>query len=309
MSTNKVVATKENTAIVMAEESGYSHNGYVKAGYKVFCAYNHVGIILRCVRELCFKICFLPKTVWYDKHIIDANPEFIIIKDAIITRAYLLWLQKRFPQAQINFMYENMIGKAKHIRPSDIPSNIRIWTYDKYDSEKYGIRLKHTMQYFSEYVLEKGEIEYDVLFVGRDKGRGDWLHRFDGFLQEKGFRTKFIITKDRRYSKNKTYYQKEVPYETIAKWIAHTRCIINVGMENQQGITVRDLECLFNRIKMITTNEHIKDVYFYKPNNIFVLNSDNWEAVPAFLESAYDDSVIINDSIHSVSTMIEEMTC
>ena len=308
MSKHKEAATTENTAIIMAAESGYAFEGFSSSNYKVFCSYKHIGIILRCLRELWFKIGFLTQTPWYDKRILNYNPQYIIIRDAIITRKYLLWLQKQFPEAQINFMYENMVGKAKHLRPNEVPDGIRVWTYDKNDSIKYGIRLKQSMPYFSNFIVPKENPLYDVLFVGRDKGRGDWLHEFDLFLQDRGYKTKFVITKDSIYSKRKNYYQSEVPYSTIAEWISHAKCIINVGMDNQYGVTIRDLECLFNRIKMITTNAHIKEVYFYNPNNIFVLSKSNWDEVPMFLEKEYDNSVVIDQKLHSVQMMISEMT-
>ena len=304
---NKELFVNESIAIIMAAESGYAHDGFEKAGYSVYCSYKHVGFFLRCIRELYFKIPFLPQTLWYDKKIEKIQPKYIIVRDAIISRKYLLWLQSVFPNAQINFMYENMIGKAKHIIPSMIPDGIRVWTYDKFDSQKYEIRLKKSLPYFSEFVVDKGTTIYDVLFVGRDKGRGDWLHEFECFLNKRGYKTKFVITADSKYSKRKPYYQNEVSYNTIAEWMSHTKCIINVGMKNQQGITIRDLECLFNKIKLITTNEHIKEAYFYNPDNIFVLNENNWEDVPEFLNKKYNDGIEIDMDIHSVHTMVTEI--
>jgi hypothetical protein len=49
--------------------------------------------------------------------------------------------QKKFPSAQINYIYANMIGKARHIFPNKIPDTIRVWTYEIHDSKKYKINL------------------------------------------------------------------------------------------------------------------------------------------------------------------------
>lgn len=309
MKENIVMATRDNTAIVMAAESGYAYDGYKSENYNVFCSYKHIGLFLRCVREIYFMIPFLPQTIWYDKKIISFNPKFIIIRDAIITKQYLVWLQRVFPNSQINFVYENMVGRAKHIMPNQIPKGIRIWTYDSGDSETYLLNLTKTMAYFSSFIMPKGDVKYDVLFVGKDKGRGDWLIELEKYLNQKGYRTKFIITKDTKLSREKPYYKKEVPYSQIADWVSHSRCIINVSMPGQKGITVRDMESLFNKVKLITTNESIKDVSFYNPRNIFIITKENWGDIPNFLDDEYDDSISIDLSLHSVDAVIRKLTC
>lgn len=308
MKENTRIASYDNTAVIMAAESGYAYDGYKAANYNVFCSYKYVGLFLRCIREVYFKLTFLPQTIWYDKKIVSFNPKYIIIRDAIITKKYLEWLQCVFPNSQINFMYENMVGKARHIMPEQMPKGIRVWTYDAGDSEKYKINLYRTEPYFSSYVMPKGNVKYDVLFVGRDKGRGDWLIELEKYLNEKGYKTKFIITKDTKLSKKKPYYKKEVPYSQIADWVSHAKCIINVAMPGQKGLSVRDYESVFNRVKLITTNESIKDAYFYNPRNIFILTKDNWGDIPDFLNKPYDDSVTIDMNLHSVDAMIREVT-
>lgn len=303
-----VKANVDNTAIIMASSGGYSYDGFVSEGYKVYCAYKRIAISLRFLRELWFRIPLLPKELWFDSEILNMNPQYIIIRDAIITRDYLKWLQKRFPDAQINFLYENMVDKARHVYPDKIPKGIRIWTYDGYDSKKYGIDLKKTSCYFPVYVDEKGKKKYDLLFVGRDKGRGEMLLNLKKYLEDHGFTTKFVITADGRFSRKKKYYHKEVPYQQIARWISESRSILNVAMENQEGITVRDLECLFNKVKLITTNKYIIKAEFYNEKNVYILNENNWAGLLEFLKSEYDDTRKIDLDQYSAEKMIAEIT-
>ena len=134
--------TKDNTLIVMAGDGRFPYKAYVSEGFKTVLAYKQTGSFTRILREVCFRLPLLPKTVWYNSEIKRYAPLYIYVRDAIITRKYLLWLQKLFPEALICFSYENMVGKARHLKPDQIPEGIRVWTYDSYDSEKYGIRLK-----------------------------------------------------------------------------------------------------------------------------------------------------------------------
>lgn len=309
MNEKNEIASRDNTAIIIASESEYGFEGYKASGYKVFCSYNRIGFFLRCVRRIFFRLSLLPQTIWYDKEIISCSPKFIIVMEPTITKKYIEWLQCVFPNSQINFVYANMVGRATNqVLPSQVPTGIRVWTYDPGDSETYKINLVRTMAYFPSYVAPKGNVRYDVLFVGRDKGRGDWLIELEKYLNQKGYRTNFVITKDTKLSKRKPYYQKMVSYNQIADWVAHSRCIINVAMPGQKGITIRDMESLFNGVKLITTNEYIKDAYFYNPRNVFILTKNNWEDLPKFLNEPYDDSVVIDMSIHSVDALIKEIT-
>lgn len=301
-------SNKNNTVIVMSATAGYSYTGFVSEGYRVFVAYKKVSTVLRVLRELCFRVPFMPKKIWYDQEILRINPKYIIIRDAIITRNYLEWLKEHFPKVQMNFLYENMIGKARHLIPEKIPDGIRIWTYDSYDSEKYNIRLKRTSCYFPYYVKEKKRVKYDILFVGRDKGRGKMLLDLKEYLEEKGLKTKFVITSNGKFAKKKKYYQSEVPYEQIATWVSESRSVLNVVMENQHGITVRDMECLFNKVKLITTNKNIKQAEFYNDNNIYILDDNNWDGLLGFIKSEYDDTKETDLNKCSAEMMIEEIT-
>lgn len=301
-------ANKKNTVIVMAAEGGFSYDGFISEGYKVFPAYKKIGTVLRILRELCFRIPFLPKKIWYNREILTIAPQYILVRDAIITKDYLKWLQENFHTAQINFCYENMVGRARHIHPHEIPHGIRVWTYEPYDSKKYNIKLKKIASYPSGFVREKKEVLYDVLFVGRDKGRGDMLLKLEAYLNANGLRTKFVITSNGRFSHKKKYYQSEVSYKQITDWISESRSILNVALGNQQGVTVRDMESLFHRVKLITTNKNIRQADFYNEKNIYILNDSNWNGLLEFLHSEYDDSKKIDLKKYTFQEMIKEVT-
>ena len=254
-----------------------------KRGYKVYSAYKGNGIVSRVLRELCFRIKLLPEHIWYNRRLLKANPDYILIRDPLITKQYLIWILKKFPNAQVNYYYANLIGKAKHLFPSEVPSGIRIWTYDKGDSEKYQIRLRLEKAYDIDEVPPKKSPKYDVLFVGRDKGRGEYLLDLEKQMKNLGLRTKFLICADGRFSKPKDYYAKQVPYEQIVEWISESKSILNVVMDGQYGITKRDVESVFHDVKLLTTNSHIVDSEVYDPNNVFIIGKQDLVDLPHFL--------------------------
>lgn len=301
------MATRENTIMLVAAK-GYYYDGFMSEGYQVYQLYRDVNIIGRIIREICFHIPVLPKVAWYDKGCIKSKARYIIVNDTLVTKHYLKWIRAHFPDAQINFMYNNMVGNARHLKPHQIPDNVRIWTYDDYDSLKYGIRLKKSSPYFPYFVRKPEGKKYGLFFVGRDKGRGEKLLRFEKWLSKQGVTTNFIITKDGRFKKNKPYYKKEISYEENVRIVAQSKAVLNVTMKNQRGITLRDLESLFNKVKLVTTNKYIVNADFYNSNNIFILGVDEKEGLSKFIDAPYDDSQPINMDLHSAEAMVREVT-
>ena len=299
---------KNNTAFIMVS-GGYGKTRLENEGFKVYSPYYGDDLPLRLLREICFRVPFFPKNIWYRKEIISKPYNFIIIYDVNITSYYLEWLQKTFPEAIIVFLYNNMVGKARNIKPSRIPKGIKIWTYDDYDAKKYGINLQNH-DWIDDSLIEPPtkEKSIDVFFVGRDKGRGDLLIRLEKQFNAMGLKTKFIITKDKKYSFNKLYYQKPISYRLVLDYIARSKAVLNIPLVNQEGITLRDMESVAMGIKLITTNKNIVNKDIYDKRNVFILGVDLVDNLPSFLQS---DTVNIIDSIrdkHSFAAMMDEIT-
>lgn len=218
-----------------------------------------------------------------------------------------MWLAKNQPKAQLNFCYDNLVGRARHIFPHQIPDSYRKWTFDQNDSKKYGLRLNQTCSYFSTYVKPLKAPKYDIIYVGRDKGRADFLLKLQYELNQLGISTKFIIVKNDKISREKEYYQKLISYDELINLITESSAILNVSLPGQQGITVRDMESLFFGTKLITTNPHIQDTDFYNPNNIFILNEDNIGDIKSFLMKPYVKASEELLKTHSFETYLEEI--
>ena len=168
-----MTASIDNTLFILA--GSFARDGFVSEGYKVYSPYVEHNVFERVLREICFKSPLLPKRVWYNKSICKQSPDYIIVSDPLITSDFLRWIQELFPHAQLNYTYGNLVGHAKHLQPSMIPRGWRAWTFDGRDSAKYGLRLYQSFYLYKKFVKPKEELKYDVLYVGRDKGRGEYL--------------------------------------------------------------------------------------------------------------------------------------
>ena len=83
--------------------------------------------------------------------------------------------------------------------------------------------------------------------------------------------------------------EKGINYEQILKYIAESKCIIDIVQEGQGGLTWRPLEAMFYRKKMITNFKDIKEYDFYKKDNIFIIGEDDPSNIKNFVNTGYVD--------------------
>jgi len=263
---------------------GFIPEGYRREGYRVEKPFHEKGLLLRVFREAWFRLHLPFKTMFYNKKVLSFDGECVIVQDPQITREYLLWLQRRKKWKKTIFFYGNMVGTARHIMPDRIPNGIEKWTYERHDSEKYGMRLNQTMYYCSSYCQPKQTLEYDLMYVGRDKGRSEFLFALEKQLREAGLKPFFRVIGNTRFDKKKDpRYGAEMPYDEICKIIAKSKAVLNVTLPNQQGITVRDFEAICNNVKLITTNSAIKELGLYDPSRILVIDKIDTKQIKDFL--------------------------
>ena len=169
-STNNGDIQMKDSVVFITARANYVVHGLKNDGYTVIRPYKGRTIIGRILREVWFRL-HLPERVWYSK---TEDRDHYIIQDPLITKKYLIWLREMHPNSKIYFMYGNMVGNAKHLLPDEIPSSISVWTYDPHDAKKYGINL-YEGGYSRSFIGKKKQVKYDVVYVGADKGRGEYL--------------------------------------------------------------------------------------------------------------------------------------
>lgn len=240
---------------------------------------------LRLLRELHFRSPLPGKSIWYNKKLKKIN--CAIVYDALITTEYMQWLRKKNPESRIVYLYTNPVDKA--IDPSRLPDSLcEKWTTDKKDSDEYGIEYIGDGGYMRAWTVKKEEPEYDVFFIGRDKGRLDKLTEIKDRLESLGLTTNFYITAYHRYQRfSKKVYKPLVPYTDVLKMLGKTRSILHLVDGGQSGITIRVMESIIHGIKLITDNKLLKDSIYYHPNNFFILGEDDIISLPDFLKKPF----------------------
>ena len=280
---------KNEICFIRAKQRGddYFHNAVKKMGYEILIPYKDNNLLFRCLREIWFRMKLPYKVIWFNKQILTKSPKVFVVKDPLIVPAFLVWMRKNFPHVRIILDYDNRASMS--LNPNLIAENIaEKWSYDESDCNEYGMRLRHG-SYFDIFAVKPADHkEYDVLYLGRDKGRASELFDIEKKLNGLGLKTLFYICADRRFLRfKKNYYMPYMPYMDYISLLAKSRAILNVVQPGQKSITMREYEAVFDNIKCITNNVGILDFELYHPSRYFILGKDKIDRLNDFMKDPF----------------------
>ncbi len=255
----------KNKVVIIGNAHGWYSKAIRESGYKLVEMYRGKKTLLRAIREVFFRFNLPAKSIFFNKEAIMSNK--IIITDDSATYNYMEWLHKKCQSCMIAIRYENPIN-PKYPPDGFNDSWCQKWTLDKEDAMKYNMHYLESGGYFRQWTIEKNDIEYDVFYVGKDKGRLEKLRQIENALQNEGLKTMFYITWERGWQKKEDGIHKPfIPYERILDYIGKSHAILHLIDGAANGITIRIQESLIHKKKLITDDESISQYDFYNPNN------------------------------------------
>lgn len=265
---------------------GFYNQLIQKSGYDIRDPYTGNVIYKRLFRELSFRLKLSNQSCWYNRENIT-DKRVIIVFEPLITPQYIEWLHRVNPHSRIILSYINKVNEKNNPDLFDFDW-LEKWTGDIEDSKKYKINFYPGMAYFRVCKVRKCAPEYDVFYVGKDKGRIEQLLNLERQLNQLGLSTYFHIVAERKFSlKKDSHYRPFLPYEKVLEKIGKTRAILHLVNGGQVGITIRVMESLVHEVKLITDCKELKQYDFYHPQNIFILGEDRMKDLPVFIDSPY----------------------
>jgi hypothetical protein len=277
---------KKDVCIVRAKlKKDYVFDAIQHYGYQIYTPYKGNSILLRIMREAWFRLKLPYQKIWYNARVRKADCKVFVVFDPLILPDYLDWIKGNHPDSQIILSYENRADRT--INPDCVSKFVEKWSYDQDDCKRYSMKWS-SPSFFMEYKrTPRQNPKYDVVYVGRDKGRAGQLLQLERELNDKGLRTYFHICADRQFLKFKRkYYKKLLTYEEYLDLLIDTKAVLNVVPEGQRSITQREMEAVFDGIKCITNNRGIHDFELYDKNTYFILGEDSFDELDVFLNRA-----------------------
>lgn len=169
----------------------------------------------------------------------------------------------------------------------NIPDEWEIWTFDTGNAKQFGYKYGGTFYPIQEYGsgINNEQLKYDVFFAGLDKGRRAKIEELERDFDNLNitYRMDLMSRKVRQILFDR--YVMPKPYSELIKCIKESKAILDITKEGQSGLTLRVLESLVFRKKLITNNRCITNLKIYSPRNIFVLGKDDINTLPTFIDT------------------------
>lgn len=159
---------------------------------------------------------------------------------------------------------------------------VKCSTFDSEDARRLNLTCLNTFYNMNvkSFIDEEVEFKYDFYFLGVLKDRGDMIYDVQQSLVS--YKSLFIVP-----SQPSEY----ITYADNIKNIKSAKCLIDITQRQQHDITLRPLEAIAYKRKLVTNNNNIKKYPFYSPDNIFIFGVDPMESIGNFLESPYVDNL------------------
>ncbi len=158
-------------------------------------------------------------------------------------------------------------------------------SFDREDAERFGIGYRH-LPYSGKIAIRQEALQYDTLFLGVEKGRESEIKDAASLLEKCGLNAKIMVV-------NSSNPQFQIPayihYPEYLEYVAKSKSILELNIPGQTSCTLRFLESLFLKKKLITNNQKIEADPYYDADNIFILGKDDLQKLPDFIAQPYQD--------------------
>lgn len=251
------------------------------------------NVILRAVRRYWIKWRLPFQGIWLGswKHKF-ADYDMVIFTASWLAEGIPHWMRKQKECPRIIWWYWNSVVEDDH--PERVlEEDAEKWSFDPEDCVEYGMR--HNSQYYFDSFQVPGdcEIKKDVYYLGSNGGRMQEVLRFAEEANRQGIGLDFNIfePKEKNWKKVKglKFFKNSMDYKENLRHIGESKAILEIIRPGQSGQTLRSLEALFHKKKLITNDQNILNKDFYRPENVFVLGKDKIEDLKSFLDTPYEE--------------------
>lgn len=166
-----------------------------------------------------------------------------------------------------------------------------VYSFDRHDCLKFD--LKYLAQ-FLPVVYREGcahhrfSAKKKVLFVGLEKNRRRQLNNLKVMLEQYGCEVDFKIFRPNFL--HRFGLKIGISYEAYVQLVHECDILVDIVQDGQDGLSLRCLEAVHYRKKLITNNKSIEGSDVFDDENVHVLDKDEIEIPKIFLEMPYRDS-------------------
>jgi len=227
------------------------------------------------------------KKLWFKKmtngNFNDDKPVCFILfggQYAIRDQRLCDYIRKLNPENKIAVHYRDLLKReSKHIEMLKGKVDV-VYTYDKGEAEKYGIKYDGTYVYsrLAE-ISEPTEFEYDLFFVGYAKNRLSLIHNVLKRAYEEGIKCKFILVGVKESEKlnipGVEYIDTPIPYTQVVDLVNRSKCILELTQQGAEGATMRTAEAIVYKRKLLTNCNRAEERPDFNPAQMKTFSNEN----------------------------------
>lgn len=293
-----------------------SANSLVKAIIRV-----NKKIINTLIKKYSKKIIKETSKKQYDKVIVVSGQSFSFDENMLIE----LKNQQKYAEfvlyqwdSEKNFPY--IVGLQKHFH--------RCYSFDRMDVEK-----NTTLRFLPLFYCKKYEnignqhniqYKYDALFVGTAHPKKYMFINEMSMKLKRVYDKQFIFfflpskivyfyrkvrNSEYKHAKISDFHFKPIKGDEIDKLLYESKCVLDSAQADQSGLTIRIIETLGAKRKLITTNSDVVNYDFYREENIYVYDGGDFDYNSPFFTNEYteiDEDIYKKYSLRSwLTTLLE----
>ncbi len=197
----------------------------------------------------------------------------------------------------------------------------KVYTFDRIDYLNHKEEIDFLPLFFYEdylpEVIDNAKYQYDVSFIGT--GHEDRIkivkqvekkckqnnQKFYSYIYMPHL---FVYYYNKVFNKNfkgvrkKDIHFEKLPFEETYRIYSSSKCVMDVESSSQCGLTMRTIEMLGLKKKLVTTNKDIVNYDFYNSDNVMVVDRNDFHIDKEFFDKPYkmlDQSIYDKYSLES----------
>lgn len=234
------------------------------------------------------------------KKLSNNNYDFIF-SNTFLPKKIIQMYRKTFPNAKSILYLDDSIKNLSGVEHTFDCYHF-VYSFDRDDCEKY--KLLFRPLFFSDYfsLTASKTKEYDICFIGTiHSDRLKIIDAIDSFCKENNlsffkycylpskllYFYYFFTKKEFRKHKPSFFKYNQLTNLETANFVNKSKTVLDIEHPKQTGLTMRTIESIGSKTKIITTNLDVSTYDFYNQNNVFLIERVNPKLEKSFFCSPF----------------------
>lgn len=250
--------------------------------------FKQIGCEVIAFEEIDSGMTGLRKRIKYIQTIIfkmNRECERIIVFDNYSFYILLMLFQRKKQNVYLWMWNKISTSRVEHIRLMISKLLGIVYSFDKNDCEKYGLR--HNSQFYYCKKRETKYIKYNSFFVGKDKGRYNLLEKLSNYFDDCNisYTINIFPDNDKQYNKKQLISSSFMSYQEVCDTISKSEIILDIVQDGQEGLTLRAMEAIFYDKKIVTNNINYRNYDFYDSEKVYIIQNEEFDGLDEFLKN------------------------